>query len=64
MPGLVKQVLVGVGDSVHHGQRLLVLEAMKMENDIASPRDGRIKAVHAQPGAVVESGKALITIDS
>jgi acetyl/propionyl-CoA carboxylase alpha subunit len=64
MPGLVKNVLVAVGDEVKQGQRLLVLEAMKMENDIASPRDGHVKALHAQAGQIVESGKPLVSIES
>ena len=64
MPGLVKSVLVAAGDEIKQGQRLLVLEAMKMENDISSPRDGHVKAVHAQAGQIVESGKPLISIES
>ncbi|MEO5951101.1 MAG: biotin/lipoyl-containing protein [Chloroflexia bacterium] len=64
MPGLVKGVLVAEGDTVTSGQRLLVLEAMKMENDITSPRDGKIKSVHVQAGAIVEGGKPLVSIES
>jgi acetyl/propionyl-CoA carboxylase alpha subunit len=64
MPGLVKAVLVSAGDVVTKGLRLLVLEAMKMENDISSPRDGTVKTVHVQPGTVIESGKPLVTIES
>jgi acetyl/propionyl-CoA carboxylase alpha subunit len=64
MPGLVKSVHVEVGDNVSSGQRLLVLEAMKMENEITSPRDGSVAAINVQPGSVVEGGKALISIDS
>jgi biotin carboxyl carrier protein len=64
MPGLVKGIHVAVGDAVSSGQRLLVLEAMKMENDIVSPRDGTISAIDVQPGSVVEGGKALISIES
>jgi 3-methylcrotonyl-CoA carboxylase alpha subunit len=64
MPGLVKAVHVAVGDAVSIGQRLLVLEAMKMENDITSPRDGTVAAINVQPGSVVEGGKPLISIES
>lgn len=64
MPGLVKAVLIAEGDVVTAGQRLLVLEAMKMENDITSPREGKIKALHVQPGTVVEGGKPLLSIES
>jgi acetyl/propionyl-CoA carboxylase alpha subunit len=64
MPGLVKSVHVKVGDSVSSGQRLLVLEAMKMENDITCPRDGTVATINVQPGSVVEGGKALVSIES
>ena len=63
MPGLVKGVLVAEGDEVHSGQRLVVLEAMKMENDITSPRAGRITALHVATGVTVEGGKPLLTLD-
>lgn len=64
MPGLVKSVLVTDGESIAAGQRLLVLEAMKMENDITSPRAGTVKVVHVQAGTVVEGGKPLVSIES
>lgn len=64
MPGLVKAVVVAEGDSVAAGQRLLVLEAMKMENDITAPRAGTVKAINVQAGAVVEGGKPLLSIES
>jgi biotin carboxyl carrier protein len=64
MPGLVKSVMVAVGDRVTRGQRLVVLEAMKMENDIFAPADGKIARIDVQPGAVVEGGKPLISIVS
>jgi|SRR5687768_2736746 len=63
MPGLVKAVHAAEGDEVVTGQRLVVLEAMKMENDINSPRDGRISTVHVQAGTVVEGGKPLVTLE-
>lgn len=63
MPGLVKSVLVDAGDAVAAGQRLIVLEAMKMENDIGAPRAGQVKAVHVGPGTVVEGGKPLISLE-
>lgn len=63
MPGLVKLVAVAEGDQVSSGQRLVVLEAMKMENDITSPRDGQISGVHVQAGNVVEGGKPLVTLE-
>jgi biotin carboxyl carrier protein len=63
MPGLVKSVLVDAGSAVSIGTRLLVLEAMKMENDITAPRDGTVLAIHVTPGTVVEGGKALVEIE-
>jgi len=64
MPGLVKSVLVAAGDSVVRGQRLIVLEAMKMENDIGSPADGKVSQVYVEAGAVVEGGKPLMVIEA
>ncbi len=63
MPGLVAQVDVGDGDEVEHGQRLLVLEAMKMENDIRAPRSGRVEKVLAIKGTTVEQGQALVVLE-
>ena len=63
MPGLVQQVNVLVGDVVAEGQRLLVLEAMKMENDIQAPRAGRVTAVHVRAGDTVDSGRLLAELD-
>ena len=44
------------------GQPLIILEAMKMENEIRSPRAGTVKAIHVVPGESVEQGKVLITL--
>ncbi len=63
MPGLVKAVLVAPGDTVHQGDRLLVLEAMKMENEITASRDGRITEVLVDAGTIVEGGRTLITLE-
>lgn len=63
MPGLVKGVLVTEGDQVENGQRMIVLEAMKMENDITSQREGRIAKVHVEAGQIVEGGKPLVTLE-
>ena len=63
MPGLVKAVLVQQGDEVAQGGRLLVLEAMKMENEITAIKPGRVTEVYVQTGAIVEGGKALVTIE-
>ena len=63
MPGLVKEVLVAPGDEVEKGARLLVLEAMKMENEITAARSGRIVEVNVTAGTIVEGGLPLITIE-
>lgn len=63
MPGLVTQISVKAGDDVTHGQKLMVIEAMKMENNITSPKSGKIKAVHVQSGQEVENRKLLISLE-
>ena len=62
MPGNILSVNVAVGDTVKKGQVLMVLEAMKMENEIMAPRDGKVTAVAVAKGAAVESGALLCTI--
>jgi len=63
MPGLVVRVMVAEGDAVAEGDPLLVLEAMKMENEITAPIDGRIAAVHVSAGESLEAGAKLIQIE-
>lgn len=62
MPGLVLRVEVQVGQQVSAGAGLVVLEAMKMENEIRSPSGGTIKAVLVQPGQAVEKGAPLVEV--
>lgn len=62
MPGTINDVRVKVGDSVKKGQVLLILEAMKMENEIISNSDGTVKSVNVSKGASVSAGDVLITI--
>ncbi|WP_426348147.1 biotin/lipoyl-containing protein [Alloiococcus sp. CFN-8] len=62
MPGTILSVKVKVGDTVKKGDLLLILEAMKMENEIVSPVDGRISHVGVNSGAMVNPGDILITI--
>ena len=62
MPGSIVRVNVKVGDAVKKGDVLLVLEAMKMENDVCAPADGTVKAVHVAQGASVATDEALVTI--
>ena len=62
MPGKVLRVLVKEGESVKTGQGLLVLEAMKMENEIPAPMDGVVKKIHVKEGDTVNTGDPLIEI--
>jgi pyruvate carboxylase subunit B len=62
MPGLVVRVNVRPGDQVQAGQALVVMEAMKMENELRSPSAGVVKAVSVQPGAAVEKGTLLVEL--
>ena len=62
MPGNILAVNVAAGDMVKKGQVLMILEAMKMENEIMAPRDGKVTAVAVTKGAAVESGALLCTI--
>lgn len=62
MPGTILAVNVAAGDTVKRGQVLMILEAMKMENEIMCPRDGTIASVNTSKGAAVESGTLLCVI--
>ena len=62
MPGNILSVNVAAGDTVKKGQILMILEAMKMENEIMSPCDGKVTSVAVAKGAAVESGTLLCTI--
>ena len=63
MPGNIWEVKCKVGDVVKSGDVLLVLEAMKMENEIMAPRDCKVVAVNVQKGAAVNSGDVLCVIE-
>ena len=62
LPGSVIDVKVNVGDSVKKGQLLVLVEAMKMENEIVAPADGTVKAIHTSKGSNVETGAPLVTL--
>ncbi len=63
MPGMVVNIAVQPGDAVAKGQKLLMLEAMKMQTMVATERDGKIADVHIHPGTQVETGDLLVTIE-
>ncbi|MCB0461033.1 MAG: biotin/lipoyl-binding protein [Flavobacteriaceae bacterium] len=63
MPGLILDIHVKAGDSVKEDDALLILEAMKMENVIVSPRDGLIKSVSVTKGAAIDKGQLLIEFE-
>jgi propionyl-CoA carboxylase alpha chain len=63
MPGVAADVRVAVGDVVHAGQILVVLEAMKMEHHITAPVEGTITEVHVQPGGQVHNGDVLLVLE-
>ncbi|MFQ5843795.1 MAG: biotin/lipoyl-containing protein [Planctomycetota bacterium] len=62
MPGMVREVLVREGGSVKKGAALLILEAMKMQNEIRADRPGTVSRVHVRAGATVEKGAPLLEI--
>jgi biotin carboxyl carrier protein len=63
MPGRVVRVLVRTGDAVTARQGVVVVEAMKMENELRAPRGGRVKEVSVTPGTSVEAGRILAVIE-
>ena len=62
MSGNIFKLLVNVGDTVKNGQAVVILEAMKMENEIFSPCDGTVKEVRVAQGATVQPGEVLLVI--
>ena len=62
MPGKVVKILVAEGDTVEEGQTLLILEAMKMQNEFKSTTHGKITKVFVQEGAAVETGAPLVVV--
>ncbi len=62
MPGIVRSVAVEAGGEVKKGDPLLILEAMKMQNEIRSPRDAIVEKVHVGADTVVAKGDALVTL--
>jgi biotin carboxyl carrier protein len=63
MPGKVIKVLVAEGEAVRRNQALVIVEAMKMENEIRSAVDGRVRKVHAAAGDLVDPGRSMIELE-
>lgn len=63
MPGNIWKIEVKEGDSVKAGDTLLILEAMKMENEILAPRDGVVSSINTTTGATVNTGDKLVVLD-
>lgn len=63
MPGKVVRVLVGEGDAVERDQGIVVIEAMKMQNEMKSPKAGRIASLSARQGATVALGEVLAVVE-
>ena len=63
MPGTILSVNVNEGDQVKAGDILLILEAMKMENEILAPKDGKISSIGVSQGTSVNTGDKLVVID-
>lgn len=62
MPGTILKLLVAVGDTVEENQPLMILEAMKMENEIVAGKSGTVTGIHVTQGEMVNPGDPLITI--
>lgn len=63
MPGKIIAVLVAEGDPVEKGQGLVIVEAMKMENEVRSPVTGAVKEIKVKPGDTVEGGALLVIVE-
>ena len=63
MPGLIVRVNVSVGDRVEAGQGIVVMEAMKMENELRATAAGTVRSVEVTPGTAVEKGALLVALD-
>lgn len=62
LPGVIVEVSVKEGQAVKSGQKVAVLEAMKMENEISAPKDGTITAIHVNKGDSILEGAPIVTI--
>jgi biotin carboxyl carrier protein len=63
MPGTILDIKVNVGDKVNKGTLVIILEAMKMENEILSPEDATVASVNVTKGQQVNSGDVMLTLN-
>jgi pyruvate carboxylase subunit B len=63
MPGMIVRISAQVGDAVQPGQGLVVMEAMKMENELRATTAGTVRAIRVQPGTAVEKGTVLLELE-
>ena len=63
MPGKILSIKASAGQAVKKGEVLLILEAMKMENEVVAPQDGTVASINVAEGAMVESGDVLDTLN-
>lgn len=63
MPGKVVRILVAAGDTVEEGQGLIVVEAMKMQNELKASKGGKVVAIAAKEGANIAAGQVLVTLE-
>jgi biotin carboxyl carrier protein len=63
MPGLVVEVPVKEGDEIQQGKVLVILESMKMQNELKSPRDGTVTRIEVQAGDSVEQRQAMLSLE-
>jgi biotin carboxyl carrier protein len=63
MPGLIVKVPVNEGDEIKKGQVLVILESMKMQNELKSPRDGKVTRIMVKAGDSVEQRQSMISVE-
>ena len=63
MPGKIVRILVAVGDEVEAGQGIIVMEARKMQNEMKSPKDGKVQKILTSAGSTVNPGDTLAIIE-
>jgi biotin carboxyl carrier protein len=63
IPGIIREISVRKGKKIRHGDRMFILEAMKMQNEILSPFDGTVKEIHINVGELVVKGQVMVEFE-